>query len=49
MVDSLRHHYLKTLGIVEYIPRGFVDDSEELAQPAQSHSVTETRDRKSVV
>ena len=31
MVDSLRHHYLKTLGIVEYIPRGFVDDSEELA------------------
>jgi hypothetical protein len=43
MVDSLRHHYLKTLGIVEYIPRGFVDDSEELAQPAQSHSVTETR------
>ena len=43
MVDSLRHHYLKTLGIVEYIPRGFVDDSEEIAQPSKSQPLTETR------
>jgi hypothetical protein len=27
-VDTLRHHYMKTLGIVEYIPREFMDDGE---------------------
>ena len=43
MVDSLRHHYLKTLGITEYIPRDFVDDSEEITQPSQSQPLTETR------
>ena len=42
MVDSLRHHYLKTLGIVEYIPRGFIDDSEEITLPSQPEPVTET-------
>jgi len=43
MVDSLRHHYLKTLGITEYIPRDFVDDSEEITQPSQSQPLTEIR------
>jgi|TARA_B110001450_G_scaffold92616_1_gene87817 hypothetical protein len=43
MVDSLRHHYLKTLGITEYIPRDFVDDSEEITQPSQPQPLTETR------
>lgn len=43
MVDALRHHYLKTLGIVEYIPRGFVDDSEGTLAPPKTEPLTEVR------
>ena len=43
MVDVLRHHYLKTLGIVEYIPRDFVDDSKEGLPSAQDEPSAETR------
>jgi hypothetical protein len=43
VVDALRHHYLKTLGIVEYIPRGFVDDSEESMPSVQYEPSTEIR------
>jgi len=43
VVDAVRHHYLKTLGIVEYIPRGFVDDSEKSVPSAQDEPSTETR------
>ena len=43
MVDALRHHYLKTLGIVEYIPRDFVDDSKEGLPSAQDEPSAETR------
>ena len=43
MVDAVRHHYLKTFGIVEYIPRGLVDDSEKSVPSAQDEPSKETR------